>query len=85
MINKYDESLHPDLSFISGFDLEEDFKKSNDSFNSSDNDDSDIEQIEIKTRTSKILYKNENDENDIELDKELDDIRYFLLGRKKIQ
>ena len=85
MINKYDESLHPDLSFISGFDLEEDFKKSNDSFNSSDNDDSEIEQIEIKTRTSKILFKNENDENDIELDKELDDIRYFLLGRKKIQ
>ena len=51
MINKYDENLNPDLSFISEFDLEEDFNKSNDSFNSSDNDDSEIEQIEIKTRT----------------------------------
>ena len=87
MINKYDENLNPDLSFISEFDLEEDLKKSNDSFNSSDNDDSEIEQIEIKNRTSKIIYENENEivENDIELEKEWDDIQNFLLNKKKIQ
>ena len=87
MINKYDENLNPDLSFISEFDLEEDLKKSNDSFNSSDNDDSEIEQIEIKNRTSKIIYENENEivENYIELEKEWDDIQNFLLNKKKIQ
>ena len=46
MINKYDEDLNSDLSFISEFDLEEDENKNDDSFNSSFDENS-VEEIEI--------------------------------------
>ena len=45
MINKYDEDLNSDLSFISEFDLEEEKKKDN-SFNSSFDENS-VEEIDI--------------------------------------
>ncbi len=45
MINKYDEDLHSDLSFISEFDLEEE-NKNDDSFNSSFDEHS-VEEIDI--------------------------------------
>ena len=46
MINKYDEDLNSDLSFISEFDLEEENEKDN-SFNSSFDENS-VEEIDIK-------------------------------------
>ena len=45
MINKYDEDLNSDLSFISEFDLEEE-NKNNDSFESS-LDENSVEEIDI--------------------------------------
>ena len=45
MINKYDENLNSDLSFISEFDLEEENEKDN-SFNSSFDENS-VEEIDI--------------------------------------
>ena len=46
MINKYNEDLNPDLSFISEFDLEQDENKNDNSFNSSFESNS-VEEIEI--------------------------------------
>ena len=82
MINKYDENLNSSLSFISDFDLEEDEENQIDeSFNSCENDDSEIEQIEIKN-SSKQVFKDKNDEeNDIKLEKEWNDIQNFLLNK----
>ena len=83
MINKYDEYLNTSLSFISEFDLEEE-KNLNDSFNSCDEINSSIEQIEIKTKSSKIVNKNLDDnENEAKLEKEWNDIKLFLLNRKQ--
>jgi len=81
MIKKYDENLNTSLSFISDFDLEEDLKPNN-SFNSCDNDDSYIEEIEIKTKTKKIIN---NNVFDIEFEKEWDDITKLLLKNKSSQ
>ena len=49
MINKYDEDLNSDLSFISEFDLEEENEKDN-SFNSSFDENS-VEEIDIVKKT----------------------------------
>ena len=85
MVNKYDEKLNNSLSFISDFDLEEDLKV-NDSFNSCDNDNSCIEEIEIKTKTNKKIIDNvNNNEYDIEFEKEWDDIQKILLKNKSSQ
>ena len=46
MINKYNEDLNPDLSFISEFDLEQEDNKTNNSFNSSFDENS-VEEIDI--------------------------------------
>ena len=82
MVNKYDEKLNDSLSYISDFDLEED-EKINDSFNSSD-DENYVEEIEIKTKTNKIVYdKAENKEIESELEKEWFDIKQLLLFKKK--
>ena len=84
MVKKYDENLNTSLSFISDFDLEED-KKLNDSFNSCDNDDSCVEEIEIKTKTNKKNINNVNNVNnnqyDIEFEKEWDDIKKILKNK----
>ena len=46
MINKYNEDLNPDLSFISEFDLEQEDNKTDNSFNSSFDENS-VEEIDI--------------------------------------
>jgi D-mannonate dehydratase len=81
MLNKYDEDLNSSLSFISEFDLEEDEeKKSNESFDSFAHDDSGLEIIEIKCSNKKVNDKlDEND--DIEFEKEWNDIQNFLLNK----
>ena len=86
MINKYDENLNTSLSFISDFDLEEDNSKQNDSFNSSDNDDS-LEEIEIKTKAK--VYKRVSCDNiylkkeiDLDFEKDWNDIKQLLLNKK---
>ena len=84
MINKYDENLNNSLSDISDFDLEEDEKK-NDSFNSCDNEDSCVEEIEIKTLTKtnkKFLDNNEKEQIDFEFEKEWNDIKDLLFNKK---
>lgn len=89
MVNKYDENLDSNLSFISEFDLEENESNPNDSFNSCDNDNSLEEEIEIvsKTNNKRIscdnIYKRE--ETDFELEKEWNDIKELLLKKKVTQ
>ena len=83
MIKKYDENLDTSLSFISDFNLEDDEKRLNDSFKSSDNDNSGIEQIEIKVKSSKNIYIHKfDDEIDPEFEKEFEDIKDFLLTQR---
>ena len=89
MINKYDESLNESLSFISEFDLEQDENNQNDSFNSCDNDNESIEQIEIKTdiktNSNKRDSIDDNKEIDLELENDWNDIQEFLLNKKSSQ
>jgi len=56
MINKFDENLNSSLSFISEFNLEEDEKEFDSSFNSCVNDNS-VEQIEIFDKNKKKNYR----------------------------
>ena len=85
MINKYDEYLNSSLSFISEFDLEkeeDDENKFDDSFDSCCHDDSEIEQIEIQNVNRGIVKdKNDDEENDVKLEKEWNDIENFLLNK----
>ena len=82
MINKYDENLNSSLSFISDFDLEEDEENQIDeSFNSCENDDSEIEQIEIKNSSKQVFRDNIDEENDVKLEKDWNDIQNFLLNK----
>jgi hypothetical protein len=82
MINKYDENLNSSLSFISDFDLEEDEENQIDeSFNSCENDDSEIEQIEIKNSSKQAFRDNIDEENDVKLEKDWNDIQNFLLNK----
>ena len=82
MINKFDENLNSSLSFISEFDLEEDEESKNeDSFNSCENDDSEIEQIEIKNSSKQVLIDKIDEDNDDKLEKEWIDIQNFLLNK----
>ena len=89
MINKYDENLDSNLSFISEFDLEENESNQNDSFNSCDNDNSLEEEIEIvsKTNNKRISCDNiyKRDETDFDLEKEWKDIKELLLDKKVTQ
>ena len=85
MVNKYDED--GSLSFISEFDLEEDDTKQNESFSSCENDDSSIEEIKItkkypahKRVSCDYIYKKE--ETDLDLEKDWNEIQFFLLKDK---
>ena len=80
MVNKYEENLN--LSFISDFDLEDDKSNVNDSFDSCFDDNS-VEQIEIQTKSNNI--NNEETENDLELEKEWNDIKDLILDKKSYQ
>ena len=79
MINKYDESLNSSLSFISEFDLEEDANNINNSFDSSKYDNCE-EEIEIKLST-KLKFDENEQENNIELEKEWNEIQESLLNK----
>ena len=80
MINKFDENLNSSLSFISEFDLEEDEKEFDNSFNSSENDNS-VEQIDIKEKNIKKTQA-EKDEEEINLENEWNDIQELILNKK---
>ena len=84
MINKYDEYLNKSLSFISKFDLEEDESQLKDSFSSCENNYSDIEQIEIKKKSSKNIFIEIDDDNNVQLEKEWNDIENFLLKKSVV-
>ena len=81
MIEKYKENYNEDLSFISDFDLEEEPKDLNDSFNSNDSNITCEEQIEIKSSNRKIFLFDDED-HDIQLEKEWNDIKKSLLDKK---
>ena len=82
MINKFDENLNASLSFISEFDLENDEKDNNNSFNSLDNDS--VEEIEIIKNTPKELYDKEDEEHHTKLEKEWEDIQEMLFGKNAL-
>jgi flagellin-specific chaperone FliS len=81
MIEKYKENYNEDLSFISDFDLEEEPKDLNDSFNSNDSNITCEEQIEIKSSNRKIFLFDDED-HDIQLEKEWNNIKKSLLDKK---
>ena len=81
MINKYDENLNSSLSYISEFDLEEDFIEKDDSFNSLDNDNS-VEQIDISNKKSKKKsFSKEDEEHNNQLEEEWNAIKELLLNK----
>ena len=81
MINKFDENLNSSLSFISEFDLEDDDKETDNSFNSSDNENS-VEEFDIFEKNNKKITINEDDiEHNNKLEKEWNDIQELLLNK----
>ena len=81
MINKFDENLNTSLSFISEFDLEDEENGNDNSFNSSDNNES-VEQVDIYSKNKKIISFVEDDkEHNNKLDKEWNDIQELLLNK----
>ena len=85
MINKYEENLNSSLSFISNFDLEEDFINNKESFNSEEEqEDDNFEIIEIKSKYNKKV-KNYSDKDvlfDDKINKEFLEIKNILLCKK---
>ena len=81
MINKYEENINTNLSFISNFDLE-DIYKDNNSFNSEEDDNENYEIIENETKTNKkaVNYRSNDDEVNDKLEKDFLDLKNFLLG-----
>ena len=85
MINKYEENINSNLSFISNFDLEDIYKDHNDSFNSEEEDDNDNFEIVVNPRiiNKKVVNNIDNDDevND-KLNKDFLDIKRLVLGKK---
>ena len=85
MINKYEENINSNLSFISNFDLEDVYNEHNDSFNSEEEDDNDNFEIVVNTRiiNKKVVNNIDNDDevND-KLNKDFLDIKRLVLGKK---
>ena len=81
MINKYEENINTNLSFISNFDLE-DIYIDNNSFNSEEDNNENYESIEHKTKTNKkvVNYRSNDDEVNDKLEKDFLDLKNFLLG-----
>ena len=81
MINKYEENINTNLSFISNFDLE-DIYIDNNSFNSEEDDNENYEIIENKTKTNKkvVNYRSNDYEVNDKLEKDFLNIKNFLLG-----
>ena len=83
MVKKYSENFNSNLSFISEFNLEENNDELDDSFNSSNNECSEIEQIEIKAKSSKLVNSSKfDDDNNLEFEKEWKYIKDFLLNKR---
>ena len=81
MINKFDENLNSSLSFISEFNLEEDEKELDSSFNSCDSDNS-VEQIVIMDKSkNKILDEKEEEEHRSKLEQDWNDIQNLFLNK----
>ena len=73
--------MNSSLSYISEFDLEEDFIEKDDSFNSSDNDNS-VEQIDISNKKSKKKsFNKEDEEHNNQLEEEWNAIKELLLNK----
>ena len=85
MINKYEENINTNLSFISNFDLE-DIYIDNNSFNSEEDDNENYEIMENKTKTNKkvVNYRSNDDEVNDKLEKDFLDLKNFLLGNMSI-
>ena len=85
MINKYEENINSNLSFISNFDLEDVYNEHNNSFNSEEEDDNDNFEIVVNTRiiNKKVVNNIDNDDevND-KLNKDFLDIKRLVLGKK---
>ena len=85
MINKYEENINSNLSFISNFDLEDVYNEHNDSFNSEEEDDNDNFEIVVNPRiiNKKVVNNIDNDDevND-KLKKDFLDIKRLVLGKK---
>ena len=88
-MNKYDED--GSLSFISEFDLEEDEPKQDESFSSCENDDPSIEEVEIvkkypahKRVSCDYIYKKEETDLDLDLEKDWNEIKHLLLKRETV-
>ena len=85
MINKYEENINSNLSFISNFDLEDVYNEHNDSFNSEEEDDNDNFEIVINPRiiNKKVVNNIDNDDevND-KLNKDFLDIKRLVLVKK---
>ena len=81
MINKYEENINTNLSFISNFDLE-DIYIDNNSFNSEEDDNENYEIIQNKTKTNKkvVNYRSNDYEVNDKLEKDFLDLKNFLLG-----
>ena len=85
MINKYEENINSNLSFISNFDLEDVYNEHNDSFNSEEEDDNDNFEIVVNPRiiNKKVLNNIDNDhEVNDKLNKDFLDIKRLVLGKK---
>ena len=81
MVNKFDENLNSSLSFISEFNLEEDEKEFDSSFNSCDNDNS-VEQVEIVDKNNKKIFdEKEEEEHRSKLEQDWNDIQNLLLNK----
>ena len=85
MINKFEEDINTNLSFISNFDLEDIYNENNKSFNSEEEED-DNDNFEIIVNTRKINNKVENnidndDEVNDKLNKDFLDIKKLILGK----
>ena len=85
MINKFEEDINTNLSFISNFDLEDIYNENNKSFNSEEEED-DNDNFEIIVNTRKINKKvvsnidNDDEVND-KLNKDFLDIKRLILGK----
>ena len=85
MINKYEENINSSLSFISNFDLEEDFINNKESFNSEEEqEDDNFEIIEIKSKYNKKVknYSYKDVLFDDKINKEFLEIKNILLCKK---
>ena len=84
MINKFEEDINTNLSFISNFDLEDIYNENNKSFNSEEEeDDNDNFEIIVNTRKIKKVVNNIDNDDEVndKLNKDFLDIKKLILGK----